>query len=313
MLTPGKAAIIYHADAGRGRAPELVAPVRRRMTAAGWQMVATVRTCSAGHARDEVAPSLATRVDLIVVIAGDGTLCDVCSGLCRASSGLPIGFVPTGNANVVAREHKIPLQPGPAIDLLSAGRVRRLDVGTLRFHPRAANLDFFLAMVEIGFGAQVVQFAHRLRAGGLNALYRRWGDPVYAAAALGALATTTETGFRLYQGQATRPRYQTAAIVANTQCYAKGWSMAPLARMDDGRLDLVTRRRSGLAVLLRTFFAAARRHRPPRSFCDYRQGRRFCFQSEIPMTIQVDGDPQPAATWMEVGVLPGGLRLITPP
>ncbi len=311
-MTPGKAAIIYHSGAGRGRATELVQPTGRRLIAAGWQVIESARTRYAGHARDKLAPSLADRADLIIVIGGDGTLREVCGGLCQVSSRIPIGFVPTGNANVVAREQQIPLQPGPAIDLLTTGRVRRLDVGTLRIHPDTASSVFFLAMVEIGFGAHVVHFTQRLRSGWLNTLYRRWGDPVYAAAALGALATKTEPGFRLYQDKVTTPRYQTAAIVTNTRCYAKGWSMAPHARMDDGQLDIVTRRRSGPGVLLRTFYAAARKRRPPRSFCDYQQGQRFRFQSDTPMTIQMDGDPLPAATWMEVGVASGRLQLITP-
>lgn len=309
---PGKAAIVYHSSAGRGNAAELVQPTRRHLSAAGWQTTKILRTQYAGHARDTIAPSLAEQVDLIIVIAGDGTLREVCSGLCQVSSHIPIGFIPTGNANVVAREQKIPLQPGPAIDLLTAGKVRRLDVGTLRIRPDAADPLFFLAMVEIGFGGRVVQLAHRLRSGRLNAIYRRWGDMIYAAAALGALASPTEQRFQLVQDNGALPRHAMAAIIANTCCYAKGWSMTPDARMDDGKLDIVTRGRSGRGVLLRTFYAAMRKRRPPRSFSDYRQGKRFRFQSDIPMAIQMDGDPLPAVSWMEVGVSPGCLQLITP-
>ena len=247
-MTPGKAAIIYHSSAGRGRATELIQPTARRLMAAGWRVVEAVKTRYAGHARDELAPSLAERADLIIVIAGDGTLREVCAGLCRVASHMPIGFVPTGNANVVAREQRIPLRPGPAMDLLTAGIVRQLDIGTLRTHPDAVDSVFFLAMVEIGFGARVVQLTHRLRSGRLHAIYRRWGDTVYARAAVGALASPTEQRFQFYQDNTAEPRQATAAIIANTRCYAKGWSMAPDARMDDGRLDLVTRQRSGPAL-----------------------------------------------------------------
>jgi diacylglycerol kinase (ATP) len=312
MLTPGKAAIIYHSGAGRGRATELVKPTAQRLAAAGWHIIESVKTRYAGHARDKLAPSLAEQVDLIIIIAGDGTLREVCTGLCRVSSHIPIGFVPTGNANVVAREQRIPLQPGRAINLLTVGKVRQLDVGMLRTHPDAVDSVLFLAMVEIGFGARVVQITHQLRSGRLHAIYRRWGDTVYAVAALGALASPTEQRFQVYQDNAAYPRQATAAIIANTRCYAKGWSIAPDARMDDGQLDMVTRRRSGIGVLFHTYFAAAQKRRPPPSFSDYYQGKQFCFQSDIPMTIQMDGDPLPAATWMEVGVAPGRLRLITP-
>lgn len=311
-MTPRKAAIIYHSGAGRGHAAELVQPTGRRLIAAGWQVIEIARTQYAGHARDKLAPALADQVDLIIVIGGDGTLREVCSGLCQVSSRIPLGFVPTGNANVVAREQQIPLQPGPAIDLLTTGKVRRLDVGTLRTHPDEVDSVFFLAMLEIGFGARVVQLTHQLRSGWLKAIYRRWGDTVYAVAAVGALASSTEHRFRFYQDNAAQPRHATAAIITNTRCYAKGWSMAPDARMDDGRLDLVTRQRSGPGIILRAFHAAARAGRPPTSFSLYKQGQRFLFQSETPMTVQMDGDPLPTLKWMEVIVAPGRLRLITP-
>lgn len=88
--------------------------------------------------------------------------------------------------------------------------------------------------------------------------------------------------------------------------------MAPDARMDDGRLDLVTRHRSGPGIILRAFHAAARARRPPTAFSHYTQGQRFIFESEVSMTVQMDGDPLPALKWMEVVVAPGRLRLITP-
>lgn len=312
MLTPGKAAIVYHSGAGRGHATERVNLTQRRLEAAGWQVTEACQTRYAGHARDELAPALADRADLIVVIAGDGTLREICAGLCHVSSSIPIGFVPTGNANVVARDQGIPLQPEDAIDLLMSGSVRQLDIGTLRTHRDAKEPVFFLAMVEIGFGARVVQFAHRLRSGRLNAIYRRWGDAIYGAAAVGALISPTEPRFQILMDNAAVSRDATSAIIANTRCYAKGWSMAPDARMDDGRLDLVARRRSGPGIFLRVFHAAARARRPSGAFNCYWPGQRFLFESEAPMTVQMDGDPMPALKWMEVAIAPGRLHLITP-
>lgn len=312
-MTPGNAAIVYHSGAGRGRATELVKLTERRLKAANWHVSEADKTRYAGHARDKLAPALADRADLIVVIAGDGTLREVCAGLCHVSSRIPIGFVPTGNANVVAREQRIPLQPELAIDLLTSGKVRQLDIGMLRTHPDAVDRIFFLAMVEIGFGARVVELAHRLRAGRLNGIYRRWGDVVYGVAALGALISPTEQRFQILMDNAAVRRDATSAIIANTRCYAKGWSMAPDARMDDGRLDLVARRRSGPGIFLRAFHAAAGARRPSGAYSCYSQGQRFIFESGVPMTLQMDGDPLPPLKWMEVVVAPGRLRLITPP
>ena len=312
-MTPGKAAIVYHAGAGRGQATDLIPLVHRRLHACGWRIVATERTQAADHARNELVPRLADQSDLLVVIAGDGTLREVCAGLRQAQIPLPIGFVPTGNANVVARDQGIPLQPEAAIALVTEGRIRRLDIGMLRTRPHSEDALIFLAMVEIGFGARVVHLAQRLRYGGLEALYRRWGDPVYAVAALKALRSAAEPPFRIRADAADKPAVCRAAVIANTRCYAKGWAMAPKACMDDGRLDLVTRQRSTPGVWFRAFKAALRGRRPPPTFSRYHQGRHFWCWSDRPLTVQMDGDPLPAMNELEIGIVPGCLRLITPP
>lgn len=313
VLTPGRAAIVYHAGAGREQAPALVAQVYRHMAAAGWQVVDAVQTRRADHARTELAPYLADRADLIVVIAGDGTLREVCAGLQAVSSRIPIGVIPIGNANVVARDQGIPLQPQAAIALLTRGVARRLDMGILRTDPAANDDRVFLSMIEIGFGAHVVRGVQRLRTGRFKAVYRRWGDAVYMAAALGALVSSGEAPFHLGRNE-TAPRLRlAAAVVANTRCYAKNWAMAPDARMDDGLLDLVAREASGPGVWLRAYYAAALKHRPPAAFSYCGQGRHFVIQSETPLVVQADGDPLPPLRWMEIGVLPGRLRLIVPP
>jgi len=310
--TGKKTVIIYHAAAGRGIAPRLVTPVRRWLTSSGGQVVKIFKTRFAGHAQHELATSLAEGIDSVVVIGGDGTLREVAAGLIRAGATIPVGFIPTGSANVVARDQGIPLQSDSAIALLTTGRVKFLDVGMMRTRPQAKDRVIFLAMAEIGFGARVVELAHRLRSGRLKSLYRRWGDPVYALAALMALASPTEPSFQLYQDGSPLPGRFKAAIMANTRCYAKGWAMAPHAHMGDGRLDLVARRRTSPGILLRAFHAAARRARPPQAFTRYHQGRRFRLQSDTPFAVQMDGDPLPPTNWLEVAVLPGKLQLIVP-
>ena len=83
--------------------------------------------------------------------------------------------------------------------------------------------------------------------------------------------------------------------------------------MNDSRLDVVTRHRSTPGVWFRAFQAALRGRRPPPGFSRYRQGQHFCCWSDRPLSVQMDGDPLPALDWLEIGILPGRLRLITPP
>ena len=88
--------------------------------------------------------------------------------------------------------------------------------------------------------------------------------------------------------------------------------MAPDACMDDGQLDLVTRQRCSPGIILRAFHAAAQSRRASTAVSGYEQGQRFIIQSDTPLSVQMDGDPLPGVKWMEVGLAPGRLRLITP-
>ncbi len=245
---------------------------------------------------------------------------EVSEGLDRASSRTPVGLVPTGNANVVAREMGIPLEPGGAINLLSTGVVRRMDTGIVRTRPGGGDRlshdvqdhHFFLAMVEVGFGARIVHYTHRLRNGLLKPVYRMWGTPVYLTAALGAAAFPGEVPFSIEIDGEASPRRATGAIITNTRCYATGWSLAPEARMDDGWLDLVCRSRRGPVTALRSYAAAARSVPQPKGVSWHEKGRRFVFKAEKPMTVQVDGDPIPPTDWLEVELKPGGIGLVSP-
>ena len=255
-----------------------------------------------------------------MVIGGDGMLREVSEGLGKASSKTPIGLVPTGNANVVAREMGIPLEPSGAINLLSTGAIRRLDTGMVRTRsggsaPTSKEVlrhHFFLAMVEVGFGARIVHYTHRLRNSLLKPVYRMWGAPVYFTAALGAAAFPGEVPFTIETDGDPSLRKATGAIVTNTKCYATGWSLAPDAKMDDGWLDLVCRSRKGPATALRSYAAAARSVPQPKGVSWHERGRRFVFKAGKPMTVQVDGDPIPPTDWLEVQVTPGGIGLVSP-
>ena len=313
MAIPGKAAIIYHTGAGRGRASDCVGPVCRQLASHGWTMAGVHRTLYPGHAQKVLAPTLAREIDFIVAIGGDGTLREVCAGLPPATPPVPIGFVPTGSANVVARDLSIPLEAEPAIDLLTTGVARNFDVGAIQTDRNTDDTIIFLAMVEIGFGAKVVHLTQKLRDGLCRSIYRQWGDPVYALAALAALVEPDEKPFQISRGTTSTSLQAYAAVIANTHCYAKSWSMAPAARMDDGRLDLFTRHRSGTGVIIRSYYAASQWRRLSGADGHYCRGRGFEIRSDTPLAIQIDGDPLPPLKWLAVRVMPGQLRLVTPP
>jgi len=89
------------------------------------------------------------RFDAVVAAGGDGTVHDVGSGVLGSST--PLGIIPTGTANVFAREVGLPSSPEGVADTLLHGKVRTIPVGQINGRP-------FLFVVGIGFDAAAVRY-----------------------------------------------------------------------------------------------------------------------------------------------------------
>ena len=158
-----------------------------------------------------------------VVISGDGLLGAV--GGAMAGSETPLGIVPGGRGNDLARVLGIPDDPAEAVAVLAAGETRRIDVGE-------ANGKRFLGIVSIGFDSDANQLANETN-------FLR-GNLVYAYAALRTLLTWKPGRFTVRAGEE-RVRFTGYSVsVANNRAFGGGMFIAPDAELDDGEFDIVT-------------------------------------------------------------------------
>src|SRR5690606_25447436 len=83
--------------------------------------------CHREQLAERLAPWLAGGVRLIVAAGGDGTLSDIATAL--PAGGPPVGVLPMGTGNVLARELDLPLDLDEAAALLAGDfAVRELDL-----------------------------------------------------------------------------------------------------------------------------------------------------------------------------------------
>ncbi|WP_084478942.1 diacylglycerol/lipid kinase family protein [Nocardia jejuensis] len=176
----------------------------------------------------------ATRPDAVVAAGGDGLTCVVLQGL--VGTGVPLGLVPGGTGNDLAREVGVPEDTAAAIDVVLAGKTRGIDLGTVQAEGAATPM-WFATVTGTGFDARVT-----LRA---NAL--RWpsGPMRYTVAALleltGKLAVPYRIELHGSPDHADGTVVEVPAImvaVGNTRTYGGGMLIAPDAIIDDGLLDL---------------------------------------------------------------------------
>ena len=91
--------------------------------------------------------------DLVVVCGGDGTVREVCAEL--AGTGIPVGIVPAGTGNLLARNLDIPLFIRAAIDIAINGQDRAIDM--VKVTGDGLEDSHFLVMAGMGFDAAIME------------------------------------------------------------------------------------------------------------------------------------------------------------
>jgi YegS/Rv2252/BmrU family lipid kinase len=108
-------------------------------------------TSAPGEATDIARRAIAAGADLILALGGDGTINEVVNGM--AHSGVPLGVLPGGTANVVSMELGLGGRPERAAGRLPNLVEQRIALG--RFC-RAGSSRYFLSMGGVGLDARIV-------------------------------------------------------------------------------------------------------------------------------------------------------------
>lgn len=160
--------------------------------------------------------------ELPVVMSGDGLLGAV--GGAMAGAETPLGIVPGGRGNDLARVLGIPTDPRAAVAVILAKHSRRIDVGE-------ANGERFLGIVSVGFDSEANRRA--------NETHFLRGNLVYAYAALRTLAGWKPARFTIAIGEERIRLSGYSVSVANNSAFGGGMYIAPDAELDDGEFDVV--------------------------------------------------------------------------
>jgi YegS/Rv2252/BmrU family lipid kinase len=210
----------------------------------------------------------------------------------------PLAILPVGSVNVLARELGLPRSLAAAARVAAAGELRAIDLGVANGRP-------FALMAGVGFDAAVV---HSLAPQIKNLI----GSFAYVARGLALLARYRPSRFRITADGETIETEAWLAVVANTPRYTYRWRLAPEAAMDDGWLDLCLFQSSSPREMAGQVAAALRNRHTKHPGVRHLQARRFRFECEPAVCVQLDGDPE-GLTPLEIRVAPRALRVVVPP
>jgi diacylglycerol kinase (ATP) len=219
-------AVIINPISGTGGRPDIArrrAELAAALAAAQGLEAEIFVTERSGHARELTAAVLARGATLVIAWGGDGTVNEVASALAFRNADL--GVIPSGSGNGLARELGVPLDSGDAFAVAVAGRSRMIDCGEL-------DGRLFFNIAGLGLDARV---AHEFAAHGL---VRRGLLRYLEITARELMRYQADDHTIIADGVIVHARALIVAI-ANARQYGNGALIAPNARVDDGKLDLV--------------------------------------------------------------------------
>jgi len=245
-------------------------------------------------ARDIVR--LRESADMIILCGGDGTIAS--GALAVVECGLPLGIVPMGTANDLARTLGIPDDLGKAADVVLAGNTRKIDLGSV-------NGYAFFNVASIGLSADLAQ--------GLDPqTKKRFGRLGYAMAAARVLMKARPFTATIRDGESVT-RVKTFQIaVGNGRHYGGGNVVQAEAEIDDGHLDLYSLefgRVWKLAGMLRSFRSGTHG-----AWNEVRTARgvEFDIETRKPMPVNTDGEIV-TSTPAKFRVHPEAITVLAPP
>jgi len=239
------------------------------------------------------SPELRDRLRCIVAVGGDGTVGDAINRY----PGVRLTILPWGTENLLAHYLKIPTCGERIGQIIAAGNVRQIDLAEV-------NGRRFSLMASIGFDADVVHRMDAIRSGHVfRASYikpiwdslRNYGYP--------------ELRLRLDDDQTVYPAK--LVMIVNLNAYALGIQPAQSARDNDGILDVRLFEQGSAFQMLRYFYNVQRGTHEKLHDVLRLQAKRIRVESDVPVAVQVDGDPA-GMTPVEIRVLPGAGEFLVP-
>lgn len=230
--------------------------------------------------------------DVLVAVGGDGTVKFLAEQALRAD--LPLGILPAGSANGMARELAIPTDLNQALDVLVNGEIRQVDLIEIN------DGDLCLHLSDIGLNAQLVKYA----------LVNNWKGKVgYARAALRVLVRRRLITVRIRVDGKTVQRVAFMVVLANARVYGTGAVINPDGDLSDGRFEVVVLRRLSVWAFLNMFW----RFRPfdPRNV-EIFHTTEVTLETRRHVHFQVDGEYRGKIRRIKACVQPGRLRVLMP-
>lgn len=285
--------IIANPVAGRGRVQENLPRVREILGSNGdfFHLETTTRP---GEATDIAYSAAQNGFEAVVAMGGDGTVREVLTGLSETET--PLGIIPSGNGNDLARSLDIPLDVVQATRLLSTASPKLIDIG-------ADYSMKFGGVLGIGFPADVMEMTNQTT----NSFLK--GSPAIAVSVLRQLVQLRSRHLEMELDGQKKVVDAVAIFIMNINYTGGGLHINPGGELDDGQFDIIVVKDISKLDLLYHLPRVYWKDLPDHPKVEVCRARSISVKSEKALPKMYDGDVM-GRTPLEVEVLPEELSVL---
>jgi YegS/Rv2252/BmrU family lipid kinase len=225
-----------------------------------------------GHAITLASHAAGNGFDYVVAVGGDGTINEVAQGLIHTAT--PMGILPRGSGNGLARHLGISVNLHEAIDSLFSNHIIRMDTLLI-------NNKLSLNVSGIGFDGHIANLFANKKIRGLFGYVRLTLRELFNFHEFDATVTLNEKTF-----------FRKAFIiaVANSSQYGNNIKIAPLASVCDGLLDISIMKKVPLhnLMFIYAFLTGSLKNSVS---CEMQKTKQVQIKTSTPVAYHIDGEP----------------------
>ncbi len=237
-------------------------------------------------------------IERIVAVGGDGTFNEVANGILASGQRAALGIVPAGTGCDLPRTLGIPGSIKDSLSYALTGRAQPMDVGLAK---TSTTERHFLNVAGLGFDAKIADRAQKQKL--LN------GKMAYYAALAQCL---TDFGYIDVKIEVNGQELQTKAVfisIANAQFLGGGFHLAPMARVNDGLLDLGIIDDISLPGFIKAVPSVMRGKHLSNPHWSHYTTTHVHVSSSTPALVQLDGEISGTSP-VEFSIIPGALDIV---
>lgn len=250
----------------------------------------------AGHAVELARQALIDGHELILAVGGDGTVREVAGVL--IGSDVPLGIIPSGTGNDLARPLHIPRDPLSALDVALSGMKRRMDAGR-------ANGELFFNVAGFGFDVDVLDYTEIYKKKYKN------GSLAYLRALLAAIKGLKLRKTHIETEEGAFDKNVLLLAVANGTHFGGGMCVAPTADPFDGALDVCVAHDVNKLTLLRLLPKFMKGNHLGLPYITYFRTKKLTAVCEPVSRVETDGEAV-SATPVTFEVVPAAIHVMVP-